>query len=151
MPSPVLHQGGAAETLELHGARLLLMLTAADTGGAYSLVDYTAPPGYGGPPSHLHRATAELFYVVSGRLRVEVGGERHDLWPSDCVHVPPGVPHRFANPFEEPARFLVQTLPGGIEGYFRGLARIAHASPDWPPADTRELDALARAHDIHPA
>ncbi|HEX5635037.1 MAG TPA: cupin domain-containing protein [Gemmatimonadales bacterium] len=150
MPEAVLRTAAESEVLELHGARILLALTAADTGGAYSLIDYTAPPGYGGPPPHWHRRGGELLYLVSGRLRVEVDGQEHDLWPSDAVHVPAGVVHRFSNPFESHARFLAQTWPGGIEEYFRGLVRIAHASPDWPPSDHAELDALAWAHDIHP-
>lgn len=44
---------------------------------------------------HAHRAKEEVFYLQSGSVRMEVGGEQYLLAPGDFVHVPSGTPHRF--------------------------------------------------------
>ncbi len=44
-------------------------------------------------PAHLHRNHAETVYVVSGRGRMRVGDEWHDVTEGSLVHVPRGVVH----------------------------------------------------------
>ena len=40
-----------------------------------------------------------------------------------------GRPHTFANPFEEPARMLILSTPGGFEEYFFAVADLAQTGP----------------------
>ena len=42
---------------------------AKQTGGAYTLIEWSANAGFG-PPPHIHRIENESFYVMSGALRV---------------------------------------------------------------------------------
>ncbi len=147
---PAVRTRDAMEVLELLGARIVVMLSADDTRGGTTLLEYAAPPRYAGPPPHWHAATTELFQVLEGRLDVVVGEASRTLAPGDVAHVPPGTVHRFANPHDEPVRFQVQLWPGGFEGYFRGLQALVAASPAWPPADRSALDALAREFDTFP-
>jgi len=44
---------------------------------------------------HHHKVKDETFYVQSGLVRLELGGEVLELKPGDSVHVAPGVLHRF--------------------------------------------------------
>lgn len=48
------------------------------------------------------RPTQELGYVVSGRLRVWIGGRQFDLNPGDSFRIR-GEPYRWANPHDEDA------------------------------------------------
>jgi len=44
---------------------------------------------------HSHREKDEVFYLQSGKVLMELGGERFVLQPGDFVHVPTNTPHRF--------------------------------------------------------
>jgi quercetin dioxygenase-like cupin family protein len=43
-------------------------------------------------PNHSH-PHEQVGYVVSGRLRMIVDGQSHDLGPGDSYHAPSNVPH----------------------------------------------------------
>jgi mannose-6-phosphate isomerase-like protein (cupin superfamily) len=44
---------------------------------------------------HFHRVKDEVFYVIKGRVYLELGNEQVVLLPGDHRHVPTGTPHRF--------------------------------------------------------
>ena len=70
------------------------------------------------PPLHVHEDADECFYVVEGRLLVQVGEERHELGPGGFAWLPRQVPHTFANVSARPVRLLGIAVPGGIEELF---------------------------------
>ncbi len=78
---------------------------------------------------------------------MKLAGEEHALSAGDCVLVPPGVLHGFANPGDEPVRFLVQVTPGELEGYFDELSELIREAPAWPLADMRPVVALMERYD----
>jgi mannose-6-phosphate isomerase-like protein (cupin superfamily) len=45
---------------------------------------------------HYHKVKDEVFYVIAGRVLLEVGSERRVMVPGDHQHVPPGTVHRFS-------------------------------------------------------
>jgi mannose-6-phosphate isomerase-like protein (cupin superfamily) len=141
---------GDIPVLEFMGARMRLVLTAGETGGAYSLFDYWAPPHYVGPPPHWHRKTTEFFHMMSGRLEVKVDRRVLVAGADEAVHVPTGVVHTFANPHDEPAHFLVYVSPGGLENYFLALHRMVKEATEWPPKDRSAIEALMLEHDTYP-
>ena len=145
--APLLREPGSAPELELMGVRIRFLVSGEETGGAWSLLEYTAPPGLAGPAPHHHARTTELFYVLEGRLTLEVEGEVRTLGAGGLALVPPGVPHRFGNPSAEPCRFLIQLSPGGMEGYFRELAELVRGASAWPLPDMRPVAELAARFD----
>lgn len=44
---------------------------------------------------HYHEVKDEVFYVIAGRVLLELGDEVHVLAKGDHRHVPPGTVHRF--------------------------------------------------------
>jgi quercetin dioxygenase-like cupin family protein len=145
--APLLRDPSAAPVLELMGTRIRFLVSTEETGGAWSLLGYTAPAGFAGPAPHFHARTTELFYVLEGRLTLEAGGAAQVLDPGGLALVPPGVPHRFGNPSAEPCRFLIQLSPGGMEGYFTELAGLVRGAPAWPLPDMRPVAELAARFD----
>lgn len=121
------------------------LLRAEDTGGVFSLLEMTTPPG-GGPPPHLHDDTDETFHVLEGEYDVRLGDQTHRLGPGDTVFGPRGVAHGFRNSGREPGRLLCVATPGGMETMFEGLAEIL-AEPG-PPNRGRIADLVAR-HRVH--
>jgi quercetin dioxygenase-like cupin family protein len=45
---------------------------------------------------HFHKVKDEVFYVIKGRVHLELAGEEHVLEPGDHRHVPPNTAHRFS-------------------------------------------------------
>jgi mannose-6-phosphate isomerase-like protein (cupin superfamily) len=69
------------------------------------------------PPLHQHDDTEQVFFVLSGRGRLEIGPDAEDLGPlvpGDLVRIPPGTLHRVPCVGDEPLRYLVvDCFPGG--------------------------------------
>jgi mannose-6-phosphate isomerase-like protein (cupin superfamily) len=63
---------------------------------------------------HYHDTQDELYFVHSGRARVEVGDEVRELGPGGMVHVESTTPRRLSNVGDEP---LVMLVVGGKDGY----------------------------------
>jgi mannose-6-phosphate isomerase-like protein (cupin superfamily) len=141
---------GQGQSLAAVGTSVLLKTVASDTGGRWTMYEYTAPPGFAGPPPHSHKQTDEAFFVLEGTIRFELDGESVDAHPGAYARVPPGVVHRFSNPSDEPARFLGLIVPGGFEKYWEELSAMMANEPSWPPADMGPVTALMAKYDTFP-
>lgn len=131
-------QSGEGERLWIAGDTLWLKATAADTGGAYTLIEIEAAPG-GGPPPHTHANEDEAFYVLDGTFELLIGDRVVSAAPGAYAFVPRGTIHRFRCAGDRPGRLLVLFTPGGIEGFFReaGLPALGDGPP--PPVDAAEI------------
>jgi quercetin dioxygenase-like cupin family protein len=49
---------------------------ADDTAGLLSVFEFTLAAWESGPVLHLHKASDESFYVLSGELELQIGDER---------------------------------------------------------------------------
>ncbi len=107
-----------------------IKVLAAQSGGAFSLMDARLAPSLMAAPPHRHAATDEAFYVLEGELDVQVGDQRLTATPETFLFVPRGTVHGFGNATREPARALVFHMPPGFEGFYREIGE---------PADTRTL------------
>lgn len=140
--SPVVrpaHEGAVYQVVN-HPARCVM--SAEDTGGAYSLFEVTCPPGDGVPP-HTHTTEDETFIVLAGELILTVGGVEHTLGPGDVAFGPRGIPHRFENRTEAATRFYVMTTPGGFERFF---AEVDEAFGEGRQFDPRVFLGIIRKH-----
>ncbi len=105
-----------------------IRITAAQTGGRTSVFEAVIGPGEG-PPLHMHHNEDETFHVLEGRLRIWCGDETFEAGAGATAVLPRGVPHRFRNETDAPARALVQCAPGGFEGFFVEVADLAAPEP----------------------
>jgi mannose-6-phosphate isomerase-like protein (cupin superfamily) len=135
------------QVLELMGATWVFKAMSEDTGGKFSVLEYTAPANFGGPQPHWHQQTTEAFHVIEGALEIHRGDEALHAGPGDFVLVPPRTLHTFSNNCPQPAKFLVILSPGGLEGYFFELAELMRGETSWPPADVTKITAIAREYD----
>jgi len=117
---------------------------AADTGGLLTVSAGVVQPGAPGPPLHIHEDTDECFYVVEGRLLIQVGEERHELGPGCFAWLPRLVPHAYANVSADPVRLLGIAVPGGIEELF--AEQSAYFAQLQGPPDPAELAAIGARH-----
>ena len=133
-PARMLHR--PVDTGELYwgpGDSYRFLVTGAETGGAYFVMEAFVPTG-GGPPPHTHSNEDETFYVLEGRADFLLGDERITAGPGDFVNIPRGAVHNFHNPYAEPARLILTFTPSGIEKFFEETLERAYditgAAPD---------------------
>lgn len=104
--------------------RIRVIEDGSHTGHRLALYEATVPPGPAVPPQHVHREHDEIFIVTRGKLRFTSGADSVDVEAGSCVTVPPGTPHTFANPFNEPATFIGTLSPDRYVEYFRDLGKL---------------------------
>jgi quercetin dioxygenase-like cupin family protein len=88
-----------------------------------SLLEFTMEPGAAIAP-HLHRGHSDSFYVLEGKVELEVAGETVSAAPGTYVLSPPGVVHALRNPGPGRARLLNLHAPGGFVEYRRALGEL---------------------------
>ena len=62
--------------------------------------------GSTGPEPYAHGDSEELFVVVSGTVRLELGGEEFELEPGDSIDYRSSIPHRVVNTGQDLAEVL---------------------------------------------
>jgi mannose-6-phosphate isomerase-like protein (cupin superfamily) len=91
--------------------RIRILEDGSTTGHRLGVGEITLPPHTDGPPQHRHARHDEGFYVVSGTASFTVGDTTYDAPAGTLIMVPPGAPHTFANPGDEPTVFLDRFRP----------------------------------------
>ena len=102
-------------------SRIRILEDGTTTAHRLGVAEITLAPHSAGPPQHRHARHDEGFYVVSGTARFTVGRTDHEAPAGTLVMVPPGAPHTFANPGDEPLVMLNTFTPDLYVQYFRDL------------------------------
>ena len=128
--------------------RMRILEDGSTTGHRLGIGEITIAPHTEGPPQHRHGRHDEGFYVVAGTARFTVGDQAYDAGPGTLVMVPPGAPHTFANPGDEPAVLLNTFTPDLYVQYFRDLRDMIAAGQ--PLTGDAVVSVMAR-YDTVPA
>jgi mannose-6-phosphate isomerase-like protein (cupin superfamily) len=96
-----------------HTNELVMDRAEAETSEAFMVI---LEPGEA-PPLHVHHDTEQVFYVVQGRGRLEIGGAepgQFPVKPGDLVRIPPHALHRIHCEGQAPLVYLsVDCFVGG--------------------------------------
>jgi quercetin dioxygenase-like cupin family protein len=112
------------------------------TGHRLGLGEITLAPHTEGPPQHRHARHDEGFYVVAGTARFTVGDKTYEAPAGTLVMIPPGAPHTFANPGDQPAVLLNSFTPDLYVQYFRDLRDMIAGGQELTPETT--IEAMSR-------
>jgi mannose-6-phosphate isomerase-like protein (cupin superfamily) len=113
---------GVGRRLDLGNFEALVLATAAQTSSEYTPLQVQGEPPDFGPPLHLHRDTAEAFYVLEGEYLIYVQDRQQLCPPGTFVYVPRDTPHTFRVVSAIPGKKLVLFSPAAMLGYFVELA-----------------------------
>jgi quercetin 2,3-dioxygenase len=127
-----------------HGSFPSILAATADTGGLLTVSTGVLGPRIAGPPLHIHEEMDECFYIVEGRLMIQIGDERHDLGPGSFAWLPRQFPHTYANVSDHPVRAVAVSVPSGIEEFFE--AQGAYFAQLQGPPDPERLLAIWSGH-----
>jgi mannose-6-phosphate isomerase-like protein (cupin superfamily) len=140
---PVLVRAAEAEDLSASGVTLLA--DVPDTDGHLTSHRSIFKADKEGAPPHLHQDAAELFFVLTGALRVLTGNDIITLEQGDFLVVPPTMPHAFEAAGSEDTEVLfVLTHAKPRFDYYRLLEGVYRGETD--PA---ELAATSDLYDNH--
>jgi quercetin dioxygenase-like cupin family protein len=103
------------------GERCLIRVAAAETNGAYSIVEIVSSPG-DSTPMHVHRNEDEHILVVEGTARIACGDKTFDAAAGATALLPRNIPHAWGNPTNSALRIVVTATPGGVEEALRLIA-----------------------------
>ena len=104
-------------TLQHPSGGITILVTAAETGGAMSMVETLIAPG-GGPTYHCHSREDETFYVVSGTAEIRLEDQLFICSAGDVVFGPRNVFHSFRNAGADDLKLIATYTPGGFEQSF---------------------------------
>jgi mannose-6-phosphate isomerase-like protein (cupin superfamily) len=123
-------------------ASVRIIEDGSTTSHRLGMAEIVLAPHADGPPQHRHAQHDEGFYVVCGTVRFTSGEQSFDAPARTLVMVPPGAPHTFANPGDEPAVMLNTFTPDLYVSYFRDLRDLAASGQ--PPTPEQIADVMAR-------
>ncbi len=116
-----LHQRGAAPghrylvrhneraTIDIEGGVRWERLTPSTLSGVEFLELVYGPRAQSHETLYRHPGT-EMVLLLSGRMDIYVGFERHELTPGDSIEFPSSLPHRYVNPTDYEARAVTVIL-----------------------------------------
>jgi len=140
---PVLVRAAEAEVLSASG--VTLFADVAETGGHLTSHRSILKPGTAGAPVHRHGQASELFFVLSGALRVLIDEDIVVLRQGDFLVVPPNTTHAFEAAGDEVTEvFFVLTGAKPRFDYYRLLEGVYRGETD--PA---ELGKTSDLYDNH--
>jgi mannose-6-phosphate isomerase-like protein (cupin superfamily) len=132
---------GQGRLLTARGNVMAFKAGAAQTGGDFSLMERTVPPGARTPPAHRHVTCSEAFFVLAGTVTFWLDGTELAGGAGDFLLVPRGVGHTFGNRGSEPARLLVLHAPA-MDAYFEELHQLWSGAQ--PPTREAERELMSR-------
>ena len=91
------------------GHLVTVKATADVTNGDVAFMEFATEKGKE-PPSHVHAGEDEIFYLLSGELTVDCGGDSFDAGPGDFVFLPSDVPHSYTIKTDGLVHLLVMTI-----------------------------------------
>jgi quercetin dioxygenase-like cupin family protein len=130
------------DSLWVVDSRMTVLAGGDQTGGAFTLLEWAAPRGFG-PPRHIHHQEDEAFYLLDGEMAVECGDRDWTVGPGDLVFLPRGIAHAFVVS-KGPVRGLQLTSPAGFERFITELGRPAERAglPEPAMPDIGRLSAV---------
>ena len=130
------------DVVQLGPIVMRILEDGSTTGHRLGIGEITITPHTEGPPQHRHGRHDEGFYVVSGTARFTVGTTTYDAPAGTLAMIPPGAPHTFANPTDEPVVLLNTFTPDLYVQYFRDLRDMIDDGS--APTDDQVIAAMAR-------
>ena len=138
----VISAAGEGDSVSLRGTEVTFKVSSDQAAGA-SCLEFAAAPGFD-TGLHVHKKLEETFYVLEGEFELQAGEVIRRGLPGTLMFVQPGVPHRFSNPTDLPAKLLLTMSPAAFDRYFIELADVLARSG---PPDSDAIAALRSKYD----
>ncbi len=129
------------------GGYLKTIIAPEQTNNTLAMLEITLPKG-AEPPPHIHTNEDETFYLLDGRISVQIADTTTILEPGEGIFAPRQVPHSFKI-LTENATIMNLMSPGDLWNYFIEFSIPISGNPGIinPPV-TPSLDAIRQMVDV---
>jgi quercetin dioxygenase-like cupin family protein len=149
--APVVTGPTEGRSIAMAGNTYRILVTGAQTGGEFAVMDFSIPPG-GGPGPHAHANIQESFYVIEGEIEVKSEAGTYIAKKGSFVTIPKGgIVHQFKNKTDNMAQMLCTVVPAGLEDFFIEASKATENDNALPPAPMdaetlKTMQALAKKY-----
>ena len=117
-------------------------VSGKDTNGDLAIFEQTSVSPKKGTPLHVHPYQDEVFYVLEGSYRFQVGDSIYELNAGDSIFLPRELPHAWSQ-LSERGKMTVMLQPAGkLEDFFVALAAFTK------PPSPEEIARLFLEHEM---
>ncbi|MGH7907505.1 MAG: cupin domain-containing protein [Candidatus Binataceae bacterium] len=138
--SVVTRRPGEGTRLTVLGDGARCLVAASESGGEWSLWEWTVPRD-SGPPPHTH-PWDETYFLLEGQVDISIDGKMRRAGAGELLYAPGGMAHTFKGASDAPARMLVWLTGSEADAMFHELASEI---PELPP----DLDKIAAVFARH--
>ncbi|RZJ28305.1 MAG: cupin domain-containing protein [Flavobacterium sp.] len=101
-------------------------ISGDDTDGDLAIFEQTSISQGRGTPLHVHHSQDEIFYVLEGSYKFQVGTEKYDLTVGDSIFLPRKVPHAWMQ-VSKTGKMTITFQPAGkMENFFLTISSLDH-------------------------
>jgi len=97
-----------------------------DTDGDLAIFQQTSLSQGKGTPLHIHHTQDEIFYVIEGSYKFQVGNDKYDLTTGDSIFLPRKIAHAWTQVSEKGKMNVVMQPAGKLENFFVTMAALDH-------------------------
>ncbi|MEO7047920.1 MAG: cupin domain-containing protein, partial [Ferruginibacter sp.] len=101
-------------------------VSGTDTDGDLAIFEQTSLSQGKGTPLHIHHFQDEIFYVIEGMYKFQVGEEKYDLKVGDSIFLPRKVAHAWTQASEKGKMIVTMQPAGKLEIFFVTMAALDH-------------------------
>lgn len=119
----------AGQNLQVLSDRICIQLKSSTSLNRMAVMTVDVPPG-GFVPPHTHAKEEESYFMLEGRMVMQLGNQELAIEPGDFAHVPAGTLHGYKNTSNQCVRFLAWSVGGAIDEFFTEMAEKIREVPD---------------------
>lgn len=101
-------------------------ISGKDTDGALAVFEQTSLSQGKGTPLHIHHFQDEIFYVIEGSYKFQVGNDTFDLTAGDSIFLPRKMAHAWTQVSEKGKMIVTMQPAGKLEEFFVTMAALDH-------------------------
>jgi quercetin dioxygenase-like cupin family protein len=101
-------------------------ISGSDTDGDLAIFEQTSLSQGKGTPLHIHNTQDEIFYVLEGAYKFQVGDDKFDLATGDSIFLPRQVAHAWTQVSEKGKMTVIVQPAGKLENFFVTMAALNH-------------------------
>ncbi len=101
-------------------------ISGSDTDGELAIFEQTSLSQGKGTPLHIHHEQDEIFYVIEGAYKFQVGDEKYDLTTGESIFLPRKVAHAWTQVSEKGKMTVTMQPAGKLENFFVTMAALDH-------------------------
>jgi quercetin dioxygenase-like cupin family protein len=132
---------GELEYLWFLDTLVCVRVSCSDGNDRISVLEHAARRG-DSPPLHLHVNEDEIFHILEGDFRFQIGSEARSGQAGDTVLAPKNIPHTYRVE-SNIGRWLTVTTHAEFEEFVRAMARKPDANDLPPPGGAPSQEAIA--------